>query len=97
MKNPSKIMLICPARGKPAPEVNWIKDGVMVEGGKTIRTPDSTMCTIEIKNLNCTHICNYVCEAQDEYGINTSKEKSINAAGSHAAKQKFSTKSNFNM
>jgi len=55
------------------------------------------MYTIEIKNLNCTHICNYVCEAQDEYGINTSKEKSINAAGSHAAKQKFSTKSNFNM
>ena len=76
------IKLHCFVIGKPAPEVHWYKDGILVKGeNRTISTLENTLLDITIRNPNCTHIGNYSCKAKNEHGTIEHNVKSVTAEG----------------
>ena len=78
------LQLKCYAKGKPAPEVNWFKDGVLVKGrNNTISAPEDKLLDITISNPGCTHIGEYVCRATNEHGTIEHSVKSLTAEGNH--------------
>ena len=76
------IKLHCFVIGKPAPEVHWYKDGILVKGeNRTISTLENTLLDITIRNPDCTHIGNYSCKAKNEHGMIEHNVKSVTAEG----------------
>ena len=76
------LRLKCHAKGSPAPEVNWFRDYVLVEGeNNTFSAREDTLLGLTITNPGCAHIGKYACRAKNEHGIIEHTVKSLTAEG----------------
>lgn len=76
------LRLNCHAKGNPAPEVNWFRDDVLVNGkNNTYSGPENTLLYMTITNLGCAHIGKYSCRATNEHGTIEDTVKSLTAEG----------------